>query len=215
MKRFTSAIALPLGISIIRPVVIGILWRLVPFKALGLQDVLDNPERLASVARLVGGSEIITTVGLVVWAGWRARLRLRTGIGTAALAGVVMTVADLIETAALFAVRGRSLGPFVFGFPGVGLLGALLGTVGGLLVGPFHPELRARPAVPLAKVRHFPNRAIAEMASDILEHEGIPNGVVEPPDWPFPNGPHGADLYVDADDAARAQEIISALFGDS
>ena len=210
MKSFFRAIALPLSISIIRPVATGILWWLLRFKALGFQDVLENRERLASVVRVVGGSEVIATLALVVWAGWRARLRLRTGIGTAAVAGAVVTVVDLIETAALFAVRGRSLGPIVLAFPGGGLLGAVLGTIGGLLVGRVHPELRARPVVRLAKVKHFPNRMIAEMASETLEHEGIPSGVVEASAWPV----FGADLYVDVDDAARAREIISARFGD-
>ena len=208
MKSFLRAIALPLGISIIRPVATRILWRLMLFKALGLQDV--NRERLASVVLVVSAFELVATVGLVVWAGWRARLRLRTGIGTAALAGAVVTVVDLIETAALFAWKGRSFGPVVFGFPGVGLLGAVLGTIGGLLVGRFHPELRARPVVPFANVKHFPNRMIAEMARETLEHQGIPSGVVEASAWPV----LGADLYVDVDDAARAREIISAMFGD-
>ena len=213
MKRFLGAIALPLGILIIGlPVATGILWRLVLFKALGLQGVLENRERLASVVRVVGGSEAIATVGLVVWAGWRARSRLRTGIGTAALAGAVVTVAALIEAAALFAVRGRSLGPVVFAFSVGGLLGAVLGTIGGLLVARFHPELRAGPVVSLAKVKNFPNRMVAEMASEILEHEGIPSGVVEAAGWLVPHG--GVNLYVDVDDAARAREIISARFGD-
>ncbi len=172
---------------------------------------MENRERLASVWRVVSRSEVIATVGMVVWAGWRARSRLRTGIGTAALAGAVVTVVDrLINTAALFAVRGRSIGAVVFAFLGGGLLGAVLGTIGGLLVARFHPELRARPVVPWAKVKHFPNRMIAEMASETLEHEGIPSGVVEASTWPV----LGADLYVNMDDAARAREIISAMFGD-
>src|SRR6266478_3510330 len=144
MKRFLRAIALPLGISIILPVATGMLWPLVLFKTLGVQGVLENRERLASVWRVVSRSEVIATVGMVVWAGWRARSRLRTGIGTAALAGAVVTVVDrLINTAALFAVRGRSIGAVVFAFLGGGLLGAVLGTIGGLLVARFHPAPRA------------------------------------------------------------------------
>jgi hypothetical protein len=117
---------------------------------------------------------------------------------------------DLIETAALFAVRGRSLRPIVFAFPAVGLLGAVLGTIGGLVVALFHPELRARPVVPLVKVKNFPNRMTAEMASEILEQEGIPSGVVEATGWPVLH----VDLYVGAGDVARAKDILSATFGD-
>jgi hypothetical protein len=204
MKRFISAIALPLGISIIFPVATGILWPFVLFKALGWQ--------------VVNRSEAIAEVGLAVWAGWRARSRLPDKpFGTAALAGVVVTVVlRLVNTAALFAVRGPSIAGVVFAFLDGGSQGVGWGTIGGLLVALFHPELRARPALPLVKVKYFPSRMIAEMASETLEHEGIPSGVVEAPGWPLPQGADslGADLYVDAEDAARAQEIMSALFGD-
>ena len=72
--------------------------------------------------------------------------------------------------------------------------------------------------MPLVNIKNFPSRPFAEMARATLEEEGIRSwirspdiGILGMTGHPVPQG---ADLYVDAEDADRARDIVSALFGD-
>jgi hypothetical protein len=71
----------------------------------------------------------------------------------------------------------------------------------------------------VVKVKNFPSRTIADLASDILKKEGIRSwvssldvAILGVPGNPVPQG---ADLYVDEEDAERARELVYALFGDA
>jgi hypothetical protein len=72
--------------------------------------------------------------------------------------------------------------------------------------------------MPLVKIKNFPSRMFAEMARETLEKEGIPAwirspdiGILAASGWPVPQG---ADLYVEAEHAGRAAEVVADLFGD-
>jgi len=72
--------------------------------------------------------------------------------------------------------------------------------------------------MPLTKIKNFPNRAFAELASNRLDNQGILSwirspdiGIIGPSGWAVPQG---ADLYVEEEDAAEARRLISVLFGD-
>jgi len=72
--------------------------------------------------------------------------------------------------------------------------------------------------MPLVKIKNFPSRTFAEMASETLKGEGISSWIQSPDigilavrGGPVPQG---ADLYVDEEHAVRARELVSALFGD-
>jgi hypothetical protein len=72
--------------------------------------------------------------------------------------------------------------------------------------------------MPLIRIKNFPNRAFAELASNRLGDEGILSwirspdiGIIGPSGWAVPQG---ADLYVEEEDAAQARTLISAVFGD-
>lgn len=70
--------------------------------------------------------------------------------------------------------------------------------------------------VALIKVKNFPRRMYAEQAQQVLERDGIPS-VIQSPDvgimgttgaWVV----QGADLYVPEEFAARAHQLINAIF---
>jgi hypothetical protein len=72
--------------------------------------------------------------------------------------------------------------------------------------------------MPLTKIKNFPNRAFAELASNRLDSQGILSwirspdiGILGPSGWAVPQG---ADLYVEEENAAEARRLISVLFGD-
>ena len=72
--------------------------------------------------------------------------------------------------------------------------------------------------MPLVRVKNFPSRAFAELASETLRKEGILCWIISPDiamlgGMPGGRVPQGADLYVDDEDAEQARELVSALFG--
>jgi hypothetical protein len=72
--------------------------------------------------------------------------------------------------------------------------------------------------MPLVKIKNFPSRMFAQMASETLEQEGIPCWIRSPDIGILGTTrdavPQGADLYVEEEHAADAREIVAALFGD-
>ena len=72
--------------------------------------------------------------------------------------------------------------------------------------------------MPLVRIKNFPSRMFAEMASVTLEQEGIASWIRSPDIGILGTTrdpvPQGADLYVEEEHAMQAGEIISALFGD-
>jgi len=71
--------------------------------------------------------------------------------------------------------------------------------------------------MPLVKIKNFPDRIFAERAQQTLETENIPS-IIQSPDAGIVGAggvsgmSHGADLYVEREDAARAAELLESLF---
>jgi len=69
----------------------------------------------------------------------------------------------------------------------------------------------------LKKIKNFPDRLFAERAQQTLEIEHIPSMIQSPDAGIIGAGgvwgmPHGADLYVEEEHAARALELLESLF---
>ncbi|MEW6510305.1 MAG: DUF2007 domain-containing protein [Bacteroidota bacterium] len=69
----------------------------------------------------------------------------------------------------------------------------------------------------IVKIKNFPDRLYAERARQSLDAEGIPS-MIQSIDAGFLGAggamglPQGADLYVPAEHAERAREILNELF---